>query len=76
MPAQNHLCGALVAAFIFTVSFSKAATVPVQNAYIGAVIEQHNLHRANHSAPDLLWDSSLASIAQKHAQLCDFEHTQ
>lgn len=76
MPAQNYLSGALLAAFTLTVSFAQAANVPRQNGYIDAAIQQHNLHRANHSAAAIQWDATIANIAQNHALLCDFEHTQ
>lgn len=44
------------------------------NAYQDMVVNHHNIHRANHSAPDLQWDASLASTANKIAQSCNFAH--
>lgn len=38
------------------------------------ILEQHNLHRANHSAPALSWDDDLAAIAQQIAETCVYEH--
>merc|ERR1712137_740854 len=33
--------------------------------YQGMVLHHHNIHRANHSAPDIAWSDSLAATAQK-----------
>ena len=41
---------------------------------IAAVLDQHNGHRSNHSAPPLTWDTNLASIAQQIAQSCVYAH--
>lgn len=42
--------------------------------YAGPIIEQHNLHRGNHSAPDIAWNQTLADIAQQIAQSCEYKH--
>lgn len=42
--------------------------------YQGKVIHHHNIHRANHSAPDLTWSDSLASTAQKIGESCNYAH--
>jgi hypothetical protein len=34
----------------------------------------HNVHRANHSAPDVSWSESLASSAQELANSCNYGH--
>ncbi|KAK2054460.1 PR-1-like protein [Colletotrichum caudatum] len=47
---------------------------PVANDLVSTCIDTHNLHRANHSAPALSWDSQLASYALITAQTCVFEH--
>lgn len=57
----------------------QAVDVPVQsdshlNVYQNTVIKHHNIHRANHSAPALVWDSQLAAIAQSIAQSCVYAH--
>lgn len=44
------------------------------NDYQRVVLEQHNLHRSNHSASALSWDNGLAQQAQAWAQGCVFEH--
>lgn len=41
---------------------------------IAAGLSHHNVHRANHSAPDLLWDEDLASYAAITAKTCNFAH--
>ncbi|KAF4634676.1 hypothetical protein G7Y89_g3428 [Cudoniella acicularis] len=43
-------------------------------AYQSAAILHHNKHRANHSAPDVTWDATLASDAATLAATCVFEH--
>lgn len=42
--------------------------------YAVPIMQQHNLHRANHSAPALEWDDDLASIAQQIAETCVYAH--
>ena len=44
------------------------------SSYADPIIRQHNLHRANHSAPDISWDQGLADIAQQIAQSCVYAH--
>jgi len=42
--------------------------------YQGMVLHHHNIHRANHSAPDLTWSDSLAATAQKIGETCVYAH--
>ncbi|KAI4274383.1 MAG: hypothetical protein LQ337_003982 [Flavoplaca oasis] len=42
--------------------------------YKSAVLEHHNIHRANHSARALEWDDSLASYAEQVAKKCVYDH--
>lgn len=42
--------------------------------YAAPILLQHNLHRANHSAPALVWNDTLASIAQEIAASCKYAH--
>jgi len=42
--------------------------------YISRAVNAHNVHRANHSAPAVTWDTELASIAAQIASSCKFEH--
>jgi len=44
------------------------------DAYASAMLEQHNIHRSNHSASPLVWDSDLAGLAQQVAQSCVYAH--
>jgi uncharacterized protein YkwD len=40
-----------------------------------SILDAHNLYRSWHSAPDLTWNSDLASYAASYASDCVFEHT-
>jgi hypothetical protein len=42
--------------------------------YPGFVEFHHNVHRANHSAPDLVWNDTLAATAEKIGKTCSYEH--
>lgn len=42
--------------------------------YAAPIMEQHNLHRSNHSVAALTWDDSLANIAQQIAASCVYAH--
>ncbi|GAB7336025.1 hypothetical protein MBLNU13_g08845t1 [Cladosporium sp. NU13] len=42
--------------------------------YKGFVEYHHNVHRANHSAPDLTWNDTLAATAEKIGKTCSYEH--
>jgi hypothetical protein len=43
--------------------------------YQGMVLHHHNIHRANHSAPDLTWSDSLAATAEKIGETCVYAHS-
>jgi hypothetical protein len=43
--------------------------------YQGMVLHHHNIHRRNHSAPDLTWSDSLAATAQKIGETCVYAHS-
>lgn len=51
-----------------------ASSVPVGNVYQQMVLLHHNIHRANHSAPDVAWDDDLAASAQIVADTCVYAH--
>lgn len=57
-------------------SSTSDANSPSQSfsAYAEPILRQHNLHRDNHSAPALVWDNRLASIAQDIASSCVYGH--
>lgn len=42
--------------------------------YQSAMLNEHNIHRANHSAPALEWDDQLAGFAHITASTCVFAH--
>jgi uncharacterized protein YkwD len=42
--------------------------------YIEAILQEHNDHRANHSAPALTWSDNLANIAGQTASSCVYAH--
>ena len=42
--------------------------------YSGLVLRHHNVHRANHSAENLDWNSTLADFAEKVAMSCVWGH--
>lgn len=44
--------------------------------YEGLVLLNHNIHRANHSVPDLVYNSTLASYAEQIAKTCIYNHSQ
>ena len=50
-------------------SYSDPGEDFVQNS-----LYHHNIHRHNHSAPDVAWSESLASAAQELANSCNYGH--
>lgn len=44
------------------------------SSYADPIISQHNIHRYNHSAPDIQWNTTLANTAMKIAQSCVYAH--
>lgn len=58
-------------------AWSSAAPAPSSGSvsgYAQAILDQHNNHRANHSAPALVWDDNMASIAQTIGASCVYAH--
>ncbi|KAL4964503.1 CAP domain-containing protein [Aspergillus stella-maris] len=51
-----------------------SATQAPANDYQSNVLFSHNVHRANHSSPDVSWSSDLESSAQVLAARCVYEH--
>ena len=43
--------------------------------YQGLVLLNHNIHRANHSVPDLEYNNTLASYAEQIAKTCVYNHS-
>ncbi len=48
---------------------------PASATYQGLVLLNHNIHRANHSVPDLVYNSTLASYAEEIAKTCVYNHS-
>ncbi|KAF4965929.1 hypothetical protein FSARC_6316 [Fusarium sarcochroum] len=46
----------------------------LDKSYDQVMLAYHNIHRANHSAPELAWDDELAGYAENTANGCVFEH--
>ena len=49
-------------------------SAPGGSGYSDIAVYHHNLHRSNHSAPDVAWDSALESTAAKIAATCVYAH--
>ena len=48
---------------------------PESTTYQGLVLLNHNVHRGNHSVPDLVYNSTLASYAEQIAKTCIYSHS-
>ncbi|THX91672.1 PR-1-like protein [Aureobasidium pullulans] len=53
---------------------SSSAAAAKATTYQQRVLVSHNVHRANHSASNLVWDNALASTAAKIASTCVYAH--
>jgi uncharacterized protein YkwD len=53
---------------------SSSAAPAKATTYQQRVLVSHNVHRANHSASNLVWDNGLASTAAKIASTCVYAH--
>jgi hypothetical protein len=47
---------------------------PTGNSYSDYVVNHHNIHRQNHSVAALVWNTTLASIAQEIGSSCVYAH--
>ena len=45
------------------------------DTYQGLVLLNHNIHRANHSVPDLVYNSTLSAYAEQIAKTCVYGHS-
>jgi len=52
---------------------SSAASGPLTE-YSAIAVHHHNIHRANHTSPDVTWDDTLASTAADIAASCVYAH--
>jgi uncharacterized protein YkwD len=57
-----------------TTTATEAASVTSSSTYQETVLAHHNVHRANHSASALVWDSELESAAAEVAASCNYAH--
>ncbi|KAI8679993.1 SCP domain-containing protein [Fusarium keratoplasticum] len=55
-------------------SSSGSYDLSLEGDYKSIMLNYHNIHRSNHSAPDLVWDETLAGYAENTANGCVFEH--
>ncbi|RYP77729.1 hypothetical protein DL769_003349 [Monosporascus sp. CRB-8-3] len=49
-------------------------TAPADDDFQGTALYHHNVHRANHSSPEVQWDSEIAGYASNTAATCVFAH--
>ncbi|KAI1171271.1 CAP domain-containing protein [Nemania sp. FL0916] len=47
---------------------------PADNSMQSAALYHHNIHRSNHSSPELTWNDEIAGYAAKTAATCVFKH--
>ena len=59
---------------VVTTTTTEVACTPSPASYKDSAIQMHAELRANHSANPLVWDDSLACIAQRQANACLFDH--
>ncbi|KAJ9253107.1 hypothetical protein DTO207G8_4408 [Paecilomyces variotii] len=66
------------AAPVTTSSATTSSAAPSQSStnddYQAMILENHNIHRSNHSASALAWSTDLESTAQQLADGCVYEH--
>lgn len=55
-------------------SAASSGDAPLASTYQEIVKVHHNVHRTNHSAPDIEWDEGLAATAKKIADSCVYAH--
>jgi uncharacterized protein YkwD len=53
---------------------SPPAASSISSDYAQGLLDAHNNHRANHSAPPLAWSNELADTARQIAQSCVYAH--
>ena len=57
-------------------STTSSSGIPVvtDDAYIATVLRHHNIHRSNHTANPMVWNTNMASIARQIAETCVYGH--
>src|ERR1051326_892209 len=76
-PSNTCISGSSPTLSQITITTPPAATThaaPAHPHYVAMILHHHNVHRANHSAPELAWNQSLANAAQDWAANCNFKH--
>ena len=53
---------------------SSTVSADAVSSYAQVILDQHNKHRANHSAPALIWSDDLAHTAQQIGETCVYAH--
>jgi uncharacterized protein YkwD len=53
---------------------SPAPAGPVGTDFKSVALHHHNVHRANHSSPEMTWDDQLADLAAQYAKECNMAH--
>ena len=48
---------------------------PASSTYQAIALQHHNIHRSNHSASDLVWNTTLADYAKTTAETCVWGHS-
>lgn len=51
-----------------------SVTSSTGSTYQSLILDSHNIHRSNHSAPALAWNETLAESALALANTCDYHH--
>ncbi|KAI2614972.1 PR-1-like protein [Hypoxylon sp. NC1633] len=57
-----------------TPTATSAPEDPAGDDYPSMAVYRHNLHRSNHSAPEITWSDKLAGYASNTAATCHFAH--
>ncbi|EXJ55111.1 hypothetical protein A1O7_08036 [Cladophialophora yegresii CBS 114405] len=57
-------------------STTSSSGIPVvtNDAYIATILRHHNIHRSNHSADPMVWNTNMADIAREIAETCVYGH--
>jgi outer membrane biosynthesis protein TonB len=53
---------------------ASTVSVPTDDTFQSQALYHHNIHRANHSSPELVWNDKIAGYATITANTCHFAH--
>lgn len=53
---------------------AETSSAPSGTDFVSVAVEHHNIHRSNHSAPEVGWSDELAGYASNTAATCKFAH--